>query len=1091
MVRYKRVRFWVSLVLVALMAHVGFGQTMYFDRFLEQSADINSIVKDDEGFLWVASRQGLYRYDGYTFKHIANSRPEAPITSIVASGNQLFLGHLGAGFGVYDKAKEQFDYSYAHVDSANRSGKDSVLVMRISNNGILWLGTKAGLRQFDPTTRQERFFEPYKDYACKAVTGIAEDGEGNLWLYGPCFQLCKFDPSKSLSMFPGLGQKGQGMGESNPALMLDRDGYLWFGDDRGELWRYHIASQKTLPIQIADDEPLPFAVTSLMQDAEGKVWIGKLGVGLFVYYPDLKMALSAKSAANLSHNLTGSEATTFCESHPGVVWVGTEESGLYVWKKGRRLLGKYATNDVPHQGLNTQSVLTIVPAKKGKIWLGTDGGGLNLYDPKSKRFDYFTSQNSVLCNNSVKSVFEDTLSGDMWVGVYQHAVCKLNFKQNKVQFFPDEIYKNIKRDEFNCGWSMCKTSQGQLWIGLVRGGVRIFDDKKGDFVDLPYISDEFQKIISSRIYRIMEDHQKRIWIGTESYGAICYEPTNRTYKRFGIGQNGGLTSNYVKTIYQDSKNTIWIGCQNGGLAKMLSFEEGKFEVYSENEGLPINNVKSIIEDDNGNLWMGTDNGASCFHVKEKFFVNFDLGDNIQGLNYHSNSIYKDPNGYIYMGGSQGLNIFHPDSLNFNATPPVVRITDIKLFDKTLHPNKKLEGRILLTQTASKTTELVLSYEDNILSIEFAALDFLSPQKNKYAYRLMGYNDVYTYVNSDKRTATYINLPPGEYVFQVIASNNDGVWNKTGASLNIVVKPPLHQIWWVRLLLVVFVIAAISFYFYFRNKNILRQNRLLEEMVEERTRELQHINKEMAVKNLEIQKQKDALVATGETKDKIFSIIAHDLKNPIVSLDYLVKSYALAKCENEEEEEMEAIFTHISKSVERLNVLVASLLEWSKSQKEGFVLDKVPIRVKAALEETVGLLEGQANIKNISIDCVVQDGLVLLGDQNMVQTVLRNLLSNCIKFTNTGGWVKIKAERIGNQVQITFQDNGVGMSENVIKKLFEKGHVTSSQGTNAEAGTGLGLMIVLDFIKKHNGQLQVESEEGKGSMFRLLFPTGGV
>jgi len=434
----------------------------------------------------------------------------------------------------------------------------------------------------------------------------------------------------------------------------------------------------------------------------------------------------------------------------------------------------------------------------------------------------------------------------MWYGTFEMGLCNVNFGANTSHNFIKELIGRQSKGIANCAWTLCPTSGNRLWIGLLQGGIKIYDLNKSEFVDDLNTSPEFRKFISMRIQMLFQDSKGRMWIGTENFGLLCYFPDTKKYTHFSVvdGDSTSLRSLNIKTVFEDRQKNIWIGLQRGGLAKLIDLENKKFHTYTLQDGLPNNNVKDIVEDKQGNLWLGTEKGISCFHVKERFFRNFDMQDGLQGSNFHSNSNYLAPDGYMYFGGIDGFNLFHPEKLHFNKLPPKVLITDFKVFDQSLAPNKKLNGKLYTQKAIQYMREIELRHSDDVFSIEFAALDYLSPHKNKYAYRLEGFNNKWIYVDAEHRSVSYTNLNPGTYTFHVIASNGDGVWSKEGARLTIVINPPFFLTWWFRILAVCSILGLFLAIYLWRTRSIRLRNKQLKDEVESQTKRLRDINEEL-------------------------------------------------------------------------------------------------------------------------------------------------------------------------------------------------------------------------------------------------------
>jgi signal transduction histidine kinase len=413
------------------------------------------------------------------------------------------------------------------------------------------------------------------------------------------------------------------------------------------------------------------------------------------------------------------------------------------------------------------------------------------------------------------------------------------------------------------------------------------------------------------------------------------------------------------------------------------------------------------------------------------------------------------------GGQNGFNLISPERIPENKNIPEVLITDFHLFNE---PAKiGLQGSPLKKQI-SETRKIILTHKQSVLTFYFSVMDFTAPGKNQYAYMMERFDKDWIY-SGNKREATYTNLNPGEYVFRVKGSNNDGVWNNTGTSIHITILPPWWSTWWFRIIAVSAIVFIIVSIFLSRVRHFKNQKVKLERLVVIKTSELQELN---------------------VSKDKFFSIIAHDLKNPFQTiigfsemLKEEMKSGDIATSEN--------YVGLINTSAIQTFRLLENLLEWANSQRGKVTFSPVSINLRELVNEEFGVLSDMAKGKNIELKSSFDDDMTFTADKNMINTILRNLISNAIKFTHKNGKVELKAIINNKQVEISVSDNGIGMKNETMAKLFRLEGNLSTRGTENEKGTGLGLFLCKEFVEKHGGRIWVESEEGKGSTFKLLLP----
>lgn len=870
-------------------------------------------------------------------------------------------------------------------------------------------------------------------------------------------------------------------------LWLDSQSNLWIGTEPHGLFRYNIKTKAIDEFSIRTKALSSDKIFSITEDSDHSIWIGTDGGGLYEYRYDGNKLLSYKHDDENPHSLSSNAVFAVYESDPGVLWVSIYASGLNVYKKNKNKFISYSTNFKPGTGISQKSVLSLAQAEGNKVWVGTDGGGLNLFDPEKQSFQYFTTSNSSINSNIIKSLLKDK-AGNLWLGSYAGGMGKVNFKQGTSTHFVANPHTTGKELLNANVWSLCESSDGKIWIGFIGFGLQVYDQALQHFTYYP-----FDPIASSKgtcnIHVIFEDSRKRIWIGSQGAGIGYYDPLLKNFVRVSLNTSDhkNIDINEIGSIFEDTQHTIWLGTSRSGLVKIVDLSKGIAESYTMKDGFSSSKVVSIQEDDHHNLWLGTSNGICRFNPSSKQVINFDKEDGLVNKEYNYNSSLKSTDGKLYFGGMYGLDVFHPDSMVFNTTMPKVEITELKIFNHVIHPNQVHNGRTYLNEDINLTEKLVLTHNDYVFSLDFAALDYISPNKNKYAYRLMGFHNEWTYVGSHKRSVTYTNLDPGEYTFNVIASNNDGKWNKTGAMLKIRVLPPWWETWWFRILVLMLFLASFIVFYYLRLRSVKKRNRILKTEVKKQTAQLIEINKELLEQKVELEKKTVELESANKTKDKFFSIVAHDLKGPINALSFLTntlnKEYVTMPATTHQE-----FIWHIDHSAIQLKKLVINLLEWARTQTKQTSVKPERISVNELLQSNIKLLQEQASQKAIEMSIETRDDNIVLADYNMVNTVFRNMISNSIKYSRNGGKIKLHHKNILNKyIEIAVEDSGIGIPPEMLKNLFATDKCLSRKGTAQETGTGLGLVICHEFVQLNQGSIRAESIENEGTTFFITLP----
>ncbi|MFN3402708.1 MAG: two-component regulator propeller domain-containing protein [Cytophagaceae bacterium] len=1104
-----------------------YGQQLRFEKITDKKGELsstsNTILKDFRGFMWFGTQNGLSRYDGYNFINYyhdpndPNTLNENNIMCLYESADSLlYIGTKSEGFCIFDHRTDKFTRFYHDKNNPNSLINNSILKITGDTIGNIWIATMDGLDMFDVKSKSITHYQLFPEARKQMVISMDFDNLGNMWVLGLSNKVCKFNPytkSKSYYTFSYHAIHNTlfyNKGDITYDPYLDK---VWIGNKIDGLVYLDPETGKTEEKNQLNKVVLGYNIISIIIDCKGDLWMASDGKGIF------RVDKHSEKFEHYTHNpqdpqsLSSNGTIYMYESHPGLIWIATYASGLNLVKHKDQNFIKVTSAAEKGKGLSQKSVLSLAQTED-KILIGTDGGGLNILDKKTQQFTYLNSSTAKNYPDVVKSILVDR-KGNVWCGTYGYGLCKLDPKKWNIEWYNQHSKNTSLKPTRDNVWSLCESRDGRLWMGLIAGGINIYDPATNTFIADAFENNGLEYARISSVFSLFEDSKGRMWIGTERHGLICYDGIDKKFHSITGGDltNGNFAGKSVSDIFEDSQGNVWFASRVEGLARLLDFENRTFEKFTTKDGLPSNSIQSILEDDKGNLWISTYKGISSFNVKEKSFLNFDDDDGLQGREFNFNSKLKTNDGKLFFGGANGFNIFHPDSIKLNNSIPPVVFTDVKLFNKSLLPGAEYNGSIYLQKSITDTREITFNYFDDVISFEFASLSFHAPSKNKYAYKLEGFDQDWIYETAERRFATYTNLNPGTYTFRVIGSNNDNIWNTQGAFIQLTVLPPWWMTWWFKTLAISSLISAVFLLIYIRTKSIRLRNKVLEEEVNKKTSALVSVNEVLMEKNQEItlkneileennaeiyrktskiiQQQEEILSQNQEleilnkTKDKFFSILAHDLKNPVNALVVLSKLLRKEFDSNPEE-----IIDQIEMSTERLNNLVLNLLDWARSQSGKLKADRLKINLTDLINENIELSQLQLNNKNLSVHSSINESHFILADYNMISAVVRNLLNNNIKFSLNGGEINIYSELINeNKVAVVFEDKGVGMTEEILSGLFRLDNLVSSMGTSNETGTGLGMIICKEFIELNDGEIIVESEESNGTKFKVILPGG--
>ena len=771
---------------------------------LSQSA-VYAMAQDRWGFMWFGTQDGLNRYDGYRFTVFQHDAQDAHSISAnwVATlhtdqDDALWVGTHGGGLNRYDPETGHFTAYRHHPDDPNSLAHDIISVIHEDGEGHLWIGTYGGLSHFDPGTGLFRTYrhdpEDPKSLPHNRVLALAEDAVGTLWVGTDGGGLDRLDPATGDFTAARLDPAEALYRRDDVVLALyrDRAGVLWIGTVGGALNRFDpvAGAYRSYRHDPADPNSLsPGRVLSIHEDAQGRLWIGTDGGGLS------RLDAATGDFTRIRHvpadlySLSNDVVSAIYADRAGTLWVGTQGGGLN--KKTRFLPYRHQPGD-PFS-LPNNAPMAFVQAQDGTLWVGTDGGGLSRLDPTTGRFTTYTHSRTdpnSLSHNRVLDVAEDR-DGTLWIttangldrldpeasGEAAATVRFTHFRHDP----EDSISLSNNRVFF---YYQPPSNPDRPWVGTWNGLNR-FDPVTGRFQTYRHDPADPRSLSNNRVISIHEDKAGLLWVGTFGGGLNRFDPQTGRFTAFkhDPADPRSLSHDIVASIHEDAAGTLWVSTGQG--LNRFDPETASFTRFTQRDGLPNNTIYGILEDRRGGLWMSTNKGLSHLDPATETFVNYDVGDGLQSNEFSQGSYYKSASGEFFFGGINGFNRFHPDSL-LGGTPPPVMLTSFST-------GREAEGSL---PAGAQTVTLK---RENTFSFEFAALDFANPAKNRYAFKLDGFDTDWNYREADRRFAVYSNLAGGAYTLRVKAANADGLWNDAGVALTITVVPPFWQTWWFRLL----------------------------------------------------------------------------------------------------------------------------------------------------------------------------------------------------------------------------------------------------------------------------------------------------
>ena len=823
---------------------------------------ITSIIQDHRGFIWIGTYGGISRYDGFNFRNYefqrntAKSLPGNQIVDMkVDEAGNLWIGTT-KGLARYDEAADNFK-----IWKSSPEGLWDNRITRLfqGTDGRLWIGTYAGLNylQGDEIKRSQHL-------AGQRIAGISNDSRGRL-LVASRQDLYVLEDGKRPVSVSGLLE----LNLTNIYCMLaGKNGDIWLGTEGSGAYKINVGGNPTyenyVPERGIDKSLSSRTVLSLLEDRDRRIWLGTENGGLCYYNSVTNGFERYTSDSGDPGSLSSNSIWSLFEDKTGRFWVGTFNQGVDTYDPYEGRFGLVQQIAGNAQGLSNNAVSAFAFVEN-KLWIGTDGGGVNVWDRETGKFKIFknnTQDNGSIGSNAVLAIFEDS-RGDLWLGTWAGGLNRFNSRtQTFRKYFNDP--NNPKSLSSNNVFDIKEDRRGNLWIGTF-GGLNLFDPKTSEVVRIENEESNQNSLSSNEVLSLLVDNRDNIWVGTQwGLNRVRYgTPDDITITRYLQDESnpGAIANNVINDIYQDNAGRIWVGTKEG--LCLLRGEE--FIIFDKSNGLPSYEILSIFQDKDNKFWITTSKGLSeMSETNGGFsFKNYNADDGLQSSSFIRGSYLVSAKGEVFIGGNKGFNFFFPDQMSANTEPSPVELTDFKIFNQSVVPgdNSVLDASILVTQ------ELSLNHTHSVFSIDYAGLALTNANKNNYAYRLVGFEEEWNQVGT-QRSATYTSLDPGTYTFEVKSSNSDGVWTETPRQLIIVVNPPWWGTWWFRSFMAMVVIGMVIAFYRGREKRRRVQEKLLKDQVKEATDQI-------ATQNAVLEGQKELLSkAIAETN----FIINHAVEN---------------------------------------------------------------------------------------------------------------------------------------------------------------------------------------------------------------------
>jgi signal transduction histidine kinase/ligand-binding sensor domain-containing protein len=943
----------------------------------------------------------------------------------------------------------------------------------------------------------EHYFTPSNDL----ISHIVFDDEGGFW-YG------SFE-GKGVSYYQTTNRTGDAdfsieiINNENPDYLINGleiiGDYLWIGIEEGGIAKMHIPTGKLTRYFEGTTDRFVFAV---YKDNFDRLWSCDYG-GLKIYVEEEDFFFGYYHIADDPFSVRINVSGVFVD-YQGNIYTFHNGEGVQVSyvQRGFQLFNK---SDRVFWYLEDHNISSLHEDVNGNLWMGSFNGGISIFEWEKlsiNRFPTTDNQPNQLGRGTVHVIYRD-MTGDMWIGTHGGGLQKF--------CFADSTFASWRKGgipgttvSHNDIRSIEEDSKGNLWIGTHGGGIDYFDRKTGSFRNYNLLNN---KLSSDWLNDLLVDSKNRLWAAT-SFGLCLLNEGDSIFVSYlaNTSDETALHGNVVLCLFEDSKDQLWVGTNSG----LFFFNEANQSFHRKGHGLANSYISSIEEDQFGQFWVATLGGLHRLDPESGRVYYFDERDGLQGQGFNLRASYFNGNDALFFAGNRGVNVFNPATLNYNTLPPLIKFTSFLLFNREITDYG--EGKIL-EKHISVVDEIELEYGENYFTIEFVAFNMISPDRNLYEVMLEGFDKDWIELGN-RRSASYTNLNPGTYTFKVRASNNDGIWNEEGISVRIRVKPPWWLTIWFFVGILVLLTTMLLVFIQVKTGQLRKQKNKLAHQVAEQTWKLRKNNAALKQRTVELnrtnrvleerqkmisdqaeelelqadslKKSNSELIRLINTKDKLFSIIAHDLRMPfntILGLSSLLVEYG----KDEEPEKVATYAKHVHESSLQVYNLIENLLYWAQTQTDEITLLPTNVQTDEFVAENIDLVQESIFRKGLTLDVSGYFKTMVYADSNTLKIVVRNLLTNAIKFTPQGGTIRLFCDEDSSEVTFYIQDTGVGISKEQIDRITDGNSGNTQKGTDGEKGSGLGLVLCDEFIKRNGGKFMISSMPGVGSTFSFTIP----
>ncbi len=1015
-------------------------QPYYFKHFQVENGLSNNTVffarQDSKGFMWFATKDGLDRFDGFHFKvfrmdNVAekkNLSTDYIFCILPAKDGVLWVGGQG-GLYKYNPRKERLE---TVIDSL-----PNIYDITFDMQGQMWFISSSTLCRLDLKTNSLKQFSPSSYFYAST---ICLSKQGDIWAATIDGLLKKFDAaSETFKSYDVFSHSKVPTSRFIQKIHAGDANSLFIGTISQGLKRFNIDSLTYTDILTYNPDKTAIFMRDILKNSDNEYWFATES-GIFIYRTDTGIFTNLKKKFDDPYSLNDNAIYALCKDSEGSIWAGTFFGGVNYYAKQNAAFRKYLPGNTEN-AISGNAVREICKDKFGNLWIGTEDAGLNEIKNNTNTLVHFkpTGDKTSIAYSNVHGLL--AYGDDLWIGTFEHGIDIMDIPTGKIK---KHFMSGPGEGDLKSNFALCfiPVSYGGILVGTSNGLYRYSYGKNNP------TANGFERVTevpgNCLITSIIEDHNKIIWAGTNNQGVFWFDPVthNSGHLQSELHNPNSLSNNAVNDVYEDSNNFIWFSTEGGGLCK-LSSDRKNFTRYTVKDGLPTNFFFKVLEDNNKNLWASTSRGLVNF---KPGFKNITVYTRDNGLlndqfNYHSG--YKDEHGRLYFGSVKGMISFMPDDFLERSFVPPVYVTGFQVFNKELTVNDSST----LKKSIVYTDKITLPYYQSSVSIDFAALSYISPEMTSYAYQLHGLDNSWTTIPTNRKVY-FTNLSPGHYVFELKANAN-GVWSNE-KKLVIEILPPLWATGWAYLLYTI--LAILLCYYLFTNYHKRQQNK----------------------------KEKEIY----ESKIEFFTNVVHEIKTPLTLIKGPVENLMEKEFDTPDTKEDIAC---LDRNTNRLMNLVSQLLDFRQTEIQGFSLYFTKVNVTEILRETCLSFKIMAKKRKLDYNIIIPaNDMTAYADGEALRKIFSNLISNAVKYADKKVTIRLyPLEKNTGTFTIEFENDGYILSldqEEIIFKPFQR-----LKETHNQKGTGIGLTLAKSLVELQTGKLYIKFNKKAVNTFVLTLP----